>query len=327
MSDAGRPVAAAPVADSIGNWVDRSAPSWAQPFLRLARIDRPIGWWLLLLPCWWSTAIAALANRAAWPDSNWPDPKLIVLFLIGAIVMRGAGTTWNDILDRKIDAQVERTKSRPIPSGQVSAKTAFAFAILLSLAGLIVLLQFNRFAIVTGVASLIIVAVYPLAKRVTSMPQFVLGLAFSWGALMGWAAVFGSLDWRPLTLYAGTICWVIGYDTIYAHQDRRDDAIIGVKSSARLFGDQTGLAITILYSGTILLAGIATLFSGGGIFSLIGLAAFATHLAWQVITLDANNPAYCLKLFRANRDAGLLFFAGLVVDVITGAPGALIAAR
>jgi 4-hydroxybenzoate polyprenyltransferase len=319
MSEAGRSIAAAPVADSTGNWVDRSAPNWAQPYLRLARIDRPIGWWLLLLPCWWSTAMAALAERAPWPD-----PKLIALFLIGAIIMRGAGTTWNDILDRKIDAQVERTRSRPIPSGQISAKTAFAFAIALSLIGLLVLLQFNRFAIATGAASLLIVAVYPLAKRVISMPQFVLGLAFSWGALMGWAAVFGSLDWRPLILYAGTICWVIGYDTIYAHQDRRDDAIIGVKSSARLFGENTKLALTILYAGTIALSGIATLYSGGGIFSLIGLAAFAAHLGWQVVTLDANETAYCLKLFRSNRNAGLLFFAGLALDVIAGAPGAVV---
>jgi 4-hydroxybenzoate polyprenyltransferase len=319
MTEEGR-AAALPVADSTGNWVDRGAPSWLQPYLRLARIDRPIGWWLLLLPCWWATAIAALAQRAAWPD-----PKLIVLFLIGAIVMRGAGSTWNDILDRKIDAQVERTKNRPIPSGQVSAKAAFVFAIALSFIGLAVLLQMNRFAVLTGAASLLIVAVYPLAKRVTSMPQFVLGLAFSWGALMGWAAVFGSLDWRPLVLYAGTICWVIGYDTIYAHQDRRDDAIIGVKSSARLFGERTKLALVILYTGTITLIALATLYSGGGIFSAIGLAAFAMHLAWQVITLDADNPAYCLKLFRANRDAGLLLFAGLALDVIAGAPGALVA--
>ena len=308
--------AAAPVADSTGNWVDRSAPAWAQPYLRLARIDRPIGWWLLLLPCWWSTAMAALAQRAPWPDF-----KLFVLFLIGAIVMRGAGTTWNDILDRKIDAQVERTKSRPIPSGQVSAKAAFAFAILLSFVGLAVLLLMNRFAILVGISSLLIVAIYPLAKRVISMPQFVLGLAFSWGALMGWAAVFGSLDWRPLVLYAGTILWVIGYDTIYAHQDRRDDAIIGVKSSARLFGEQTRSAIAILYAGTVILAGIAIAFSGGGVLSFAGLAAFAMHLAWQVRTLDADNPAYCLKLFRANRDAGLLLFAGLTADVIAKANG------
>jgi 4-hydroxybenzoate polyprenyltransferase len=316
-SDGLRPVE--PVADSTGNWVDFAAPNWSQPFLRLARIDRPIGWWLLLLPCWWSTALAALAQRAPWPDF-----KLIVLFLIGAIVMRGAGSTWNDILDRKIDAQVERTKSRPIPSGQISAKMAFVFAIVLSFIGLLVLLQMNNFAILTGAASLLIVAVYPLAKRVISMPQFVLGLAFSWGALMGWAAVFGSLDWRPLVLYAGTICWVIGYDTIYAHQDRRDDAIIGVKSSARLFGENTRAAISFLYIGTIVLVGVAALFSGGGIISLIGIAAFAAHLVWQVLTLDANNPAYCLKLFRANRDAGLLLFAGLALDVAAGAPGALV---
>jgi 4-hydroxybenzoate polyprenyltransferase len=315
-----RPIA--PVADSTGNWVDFAAPSWSQPYLRLARIDRPIGWWLLLLPCWWSTAVAALAQRAPWPDL-----KLIVLFLIGAIVMRGAGSTWNDILDRKIDAQVERTKSRPIPSGQVSAKAAFVFAILLSFIGLAVLLQMNRFAILTGAASLLIVAIYPLAKRVISMPQFVLGLAFSWGALMGWAAVFGALDWRPLVLYAGTISWVIGYDTIYAHQDRRDDAIIGVKSSARLFGENTKPALTILYTATIVLISTAVIFSGGGIISLAGIALFAAHLAWQIVTLDANNPAYCLKLFRANRDAGLLLFAGLALDVIAGAPGALIIPR
>ena len=314
MTNGGRRPAA-PVADSTGNWVDSGAPSWLQPYLRLARIDRPIGWWLLLLPCWWSAAAAALAQRAPWPD-----PKLIVLFLIGAITMRGAGSTWNDILDRKIDAQVERTKNRPIPSGQVSAKAAFAFAILLSLIGLAVLLQMNNFAVATGAASLLIVAAYPLAKRVISMPQFVLGLAFSWGALMGWAAVFGSLDWRPVVLYAGTICWVIGYDTIYAHQDRRDDAIIGVKSSARLFGERTKTALAILYAATVALIGIAVAYAGGGIFSLLGLAAFAAHLAWQVTTLNADDPAYCLKLFRANRDAGLLLFAGLAIDVIAGAP-------
>lgn len=321
MTSSGR-TPAAPVADSTGNWVDSGAPSWLQPFLRLARIDRPIGWWLLLLPCWWSTAMAALAERAPWPSV-----KLLVLFLIGAIVMRGAGSTWNDILDRKIDAQVERTKNRPIPSGQVSAKAAFVFAIFLSFVGLAVLLQMNWFAIATGAASLLIVAIYPLAKRFISMPQFVLGLAFSWGALMGWAAVFGSLDWRPVLLYAGTICWVIGYDTIYAHQDRRDDAIIGVKSSARLFGDNTKSALVVLYSATVAMIATATAFSGGGLISLLGLVAFASHLTWQIVTLDANNPAYCLKLFRANRDAGLLLFAGLALDAIAGAPGALMLAR
>lgn len=321
MTSSGR-TPAAPVADSTGNWVDSGAPSWLQPFLRLARIDRPIGWWLLLLPCWWSTAMAALAERAPWPSV-----KLLVLFLIGAIVMRGAGSTWNDILDRKIDAQVERTKNRPIPSGQVSAKAAFVFAIFLSFVGLAVLLQMNWFAIATGAASLLIVAIYPLAKRFISMPQFVLGLAFSWGALMGWAAVFGSLDWRPVLLYAGTICWVIGYDTIYAHQDRRDDAIIGVKSSARLFGDNTKPALVVLYSATVAMIATATAFSGGGLISLLGLVAFASHLTWQIVTLDANNPAYCLTLFRANRDAGLLLFAGLALDAIAGAPGALTLAR
>jgi 4-hydroxybenzoate polyprenyltransferase len=310
--------AAVPVADSTGNWVDRLAPQWSQPYLRLARLDRPIGWWLLLLPCWWSTAMAAIAARAPYPD-----PLLILLFLIGAIAMRGAGSTWNDILDRHIDAQVERTKNRPIPSGQVSAKVAFGFAIALSLIGLLVLLQLNRFAIATGAASLLIVAVYPLAKRVTSMPQFVLGLAFSWGALMGWAAMFGALDWRPLVLYAGTICWVIGYDTIYAHQDRRDDAVIGVKSSARLFGNATRQALAALYCASVLLIGAAVIHSGGGIVAFLGLGAFAAHLLWQIATLDVDDGAYCLKLFRANRDAGLLLFAGLTFDALAGSPAAL----
>lgn len=307
-----------PVADSTGNWVDSAAPLWLQPFLRLARIDRPIGWWLLLLPCWWSTALAALAQRATAPDI-----KLILLFLIGAVAMRGAGSTWNDILDRKIDAQVERTRNRPLPSGQVTTKAAFVFAVILSLIGLAVLLQMNRFTIATGIASLAIVAIYPLAKRVFSMPQLVLGFAFSWGALMGWAAVFGALDWRPIVLYAGTICWVIGYDTIYAHQDRKDDAVIGVKSSARLFGEQTRLAVATLYTTTVLLIAAAVAFSGGGIISLLGLLAFGAHLSWQIVTLDVNNPTRCLKLFRANRDAGLILFAAISLDVIAGAPEAL----
>lgn len=310
---------AAPVADSTGNWVDRSAPSWARPYLRLARADRPIGSWLLLLPCWWSTALAALASGARWPDF-----KLLVLFAIGAIVMRGAGCTWNDILDRKLDASVERTRSRPIPSGQVSVKGAFAFLVALALIGLLVLLQMNRFAIATGIASLLIVALYPLAKRVTWFPQAVLGLAFSWGALMGWAAVLGRLDWPALVLYAGSILWVIAYDTIYAHQDREDDALIGVRSTALLFESNTPRALAIIYTGAVLLIALAGLMAGGGIFFGFGVVAFGLHLAWQVRTIDIDDPTLCLRLFKSNRDAGLLLFAGIVIDAFAGSPGALL---
>ncbi len=317
MKSAGRP-AGGSVADSTHNWVDRIAPPWTRPYLRLARADRPIGAWLLLLPCWWSAALAAVARREP------PDLILLALFAIGAVAMRGAGCTWNDILDRELDRQVERTRSRPIPSGQVSVIGAFVFLVALSLVGLAVLLQMNRFAVVTGIASLGVVALYPLAKRVTDWPQAVLGLAFSWGALMGWAAVFGRLDLPAYLLYAGSILWVIGYDTIYAHQDREDDAIIGVRSTARLFGEQTKPVLVLFFAGAVALIAVAALVAGGGIFALAGTIAFAAHLAWQVRRIDINDPVLCLKLFRSNREAGLLLFAGLVLDALAGAPGALV---
>jgi 4-hydroxybenzoate polyprenyltransferase len=310
MSEAGR-AGLRPVADSTGNWVDRWAPSRAQPYLRLARADRPIGSWLLLLPCWWSTALATIAAREPWAD--W---KLLLLFAIGAVAMRGAGCTWNDILDRKLDASVERTRSRPIPSGQVSAKSAFVFLLALSLAGLCVLLQLNRFAILTGIASLAIVALYPLAKRVTNFPQAVLGLAFSWGALMGWAAVFGRLDPPAFLLYAGSICWVVAYDTIYAHQDREDDALIGVGSTALFFGERTKPVIAVFYAATVILIGLAGYSAGAGIVFAAGILLFALHLAWQVKSIDIDDPALCLRIFRSNRDAGLILFAAFVCDAL-----------
>ncbi len=313
MNGRGGP-AHAPVADSTGNWVDRNAPRWAQPYLRLMRADRPIGSWLLLMPCWWSVALAAIAAQASTPDL-----RLLVLFGIGAVVMRGAGCTWNDIVDRDLDAQVARTRSRPIPSGQVTVPQAFVFAVALSLAGLAILLQFNWFAIATGVASLVIVALYPFAKRVTFWPQFVLGLAFSWGALMGWAAVFGKLDLPAFILYAGSILWVIGYDTIYAHQDREDDAVVGIRSTARLFGLETSTALIILYGGAVALIAAAIFLAQGGVLAVLGLAAFAAHLIWQIRTLDVHDAARCLMQFRSNRDAGLLLFAGLVLDSIVRA--------
>jgi 4-hydroxybenzoate polyprenyltransferase len=308
---------AAAIADSTGNWVDRHAPVWARPYLQLARLDRPIGSWLLLLPCWWSTGLAALASGA-----RWPDVKLLVLFAIGAVAMRGAGCTWNDILDRDLDGRVERTRSRPIPSGKVSVAGAFVFLIALALIGLLVLIQMNSFAIAAGIASLVVVSVYPFAKRVTWFPQAVLGLAFSWGALMGWAAVFGRIDWPALVLYAGSILWVIGYDTIYAHQDRDDDAIISVRSTARLFGEKTRTALALLYAGAVILICVAGVVSGGGIIFGLGAAGFALHLAWQVRAIDIGNPEHCLRLFRSNREAGLILFAGIVLDGLAGSPGA-----
>jgi 4-hydroxybenzoate polyprenyltransferase len=297
------------VADSTGNWVDRRAPAALRPYLRLARLDRPIGWWLLLLPCWWSTGLATVAEPGAWPN-----PWHLALFLIGAVVMRGAGCTWNDLVDRDIDGLVERTRSRPIPSGQVTARSAAIFLVAQALVGLLVLLQFNRFAIATGIASLLVVAIYPLMKRITWWPQSVLGLAFSWGALMGWAAAFGRLDPPALLLYLGSIAWVIGYDTIYAHQDREDDALIGVKSTARLFGENTRPMLATCYALAVILIALAGVAAGGGPLFLAGLIAFGAHLTWQVRRLDVADPALCLRLFKSNRDAGLLLFAGLVME-------------
>ena len=263
---------AARVADATGNWVDTRAPMWSRPYLRLARLDRPIGSWLLLLPCWWSAALAAgVAHQAT------RLPLDAALFFIGAFAMRGAGCTWNDITDRDLDARVERTRSRPIPAGQVSVPQAAAFLVVQALIGLAVLLQFNRFAVATGIASLAIVAVYPFMKRITWWPQIVLGLAFSWGALMGFAATFGGINAAAFLLYAGSIAWVIGYDTIYAHQDTEDDALIGIKSTALLF---------------------------------------AAHLVWQIIRLDISDSVRCLRIFKSNRDAGLILFAGLLVDAV-----------
>ena len=296
------------VADATGNWVDLRAPAAFRPYLRLARLDRPIGSWLLLMPCWWSVGLTGLAMNHS--PSGWH----IVLFLIGAFAMRGAGCTWNDLVDRDLDGKVERTRSRPIPSGQVTARQAAVFMVAQALVGLAVLLQFNRFTVLTGLASLLVVAIYPFMKRITYWPQIFLGLAFSWGALMGWPAAFGELDWAPIVLYAGSICWVIAYDTIYAHQDREDDMMIGIKSTALLFGADTRRALAIFYSAAVLLIGVACLMAGAGWITLVGLALFAAHLAWQVWRIDIDDPALCLMLFRSNREAGLILFAALLID-------------
>jgi 4-hydroxybenzoate polyprenyltransferase len=306
MSDA-----TARVADATGNWVDTRAPAWSRPYLRLSRFDRPIGSWLLLMPCWWSAALAAGIARDAGQL-----PFVIVLFFIGAFVMRGAGCTWNDITDRDLDARVERTRSRPIPVGQVSVPQALAFLVLQALIGLAVLLQFDRFAVMTGIASLVIVAIYPFMKRITWWPQVVLGLAFSWGALMGFAVILGRIDLTAVVLYAGSIAWVIGYDTIYAHQDAEDDALIGIKSTALLFGAATHRALVVFYTLAVVLIGAALVLAGARWPAWIGLVAFAAHLVWQIRRLDIGDPALCLRIFKSNRDAGLLLFAGLLVDAV-----------
>jgi 4-hydroxybenzoate polyprenyltransferase len=296
------------VADSTGNWVDGFAPAWTRPYLRLARLDRPIGSWLLLMPCWWSVGLAAI--HAHSQVNLWH----LVLFFVGAFAMRGAGCTWNDIVDRDLDTRVERTRSRPIPAGQVTVAAAAGFLLLQALVGLAVLLQFNWFTVYVGFLSLAVVAVYPFMKRITYWPQIVLGLAFSWGALMGWPATFGRLDLPAFLLYAGAISWVIGYDTIYAHQDREDDALIGIKSTALLFGERTKTMLALFYALAVAPIALAGWRAGGGVVFALGLGAFAAHLAWQIMRLDINDPVLCLVVFKSNRDAGLILFAGLVLD-------------
>ena len=298
------------VADATGNWVDSFAPSYTRPYLRLARLDRPIGSWLLLMPCWWSVGLAGMHN------DRLPSLWHIVLFFIGAFAMRGAGCTWNDLVDRDLDGRVERTRSRPIPSGQVTVVQATMFMVAQALVGFLVLIQFNRFTVATGIASLLVVVIYPFMKRITYWPQIFLGLAFSWGALMGWPAAFGRLDWPAIVLYVGSILWVIGYDTIYAHQDRDDDLLIGIKSTALLFGERTPTMLATFYAGAIVLIAAAGFMAGGGIIFTIGIIGFAAHLAWQVSRLDIDDPAHCLAQFKSNRDAGLILFAAMLVDAV-----------
>jgi len=298
------------VADATGNWVDGFAPPFLRPYLRLARLDRPIGSWLLLIPCWWSVGLTGMRT------DHFPSLWHIVLFLIGAFAMRGAGCTWNDLVDRDLDGLVERTRSRPIPSGQVTVAEATAFMMLQALIGFLVLIQFNRYTVITGICSLLVVAIYPFMKRITYWPQIVLGLAFSYGALMGWPAAFGRLDWPALVLYAGSICWVIGYDTIYAHQDREDDLLIGIKSTALLFGEETRPMLAKFYAAAVVLIGFAGLMVGGRFIFVLGLIGFAAHLAWQVTQLDINDSARCLKLFKSNRDAGLILFGAMLLEVL-----------
>lgn len=292
-----------------GNWVDTYAPAALRPYAHLARLDRPIGWWLLLWPCWWSLALATGAAGEVVPNL-WHA----ALFLVGAVVMRGAGCTYNDILDRDIDAKVGRTLMRPIPSGRVTVEGALGFMVLQALIGFLVLIQFDLFSIGLGIASLGVVAVYPLMKRVTGYPQVVLGLAFSWGALMGWSVTFHSLALPAVLLYLACVAWTVGYDTIYAHQDREDDAMLGLGSTARTFGKETPAFLMVCYGATVLLMLAALVAAGAGIFAFIGVFGLGAHLAWQVARFDMNDGALCLSLFKSNREAGWLLFVGLIAD-------------
>lgn len=305
---------AARVADATPrNWVDAWAPAVVRPYLRLARFDRPIGSWLLLFPCWWSLGLAEMAS-----GQHWPNPWYGVLFFVGAFAMRGAGCTWNDIVDRDYDAGVARTRSRPIPSGQVSVRQAYAFMAGLLLAGLAVLVQLNAYTIGLAIASLGLVAVYPFMKRFTYWPQLVLGLTFKWGALVGWAASRGSLEWPAVVLYAGCVLWTLGYDTIYAHQDKDDDIALGLKSSAIRLGEATRPWLAGFYAGAVALWTLAGWLAGGGPALMVGLTLAAAHLAWQVATVDIHDPASCLSRFRANRDVGFIVCAGLIADMALG---------
>ncbi len=309
------------VADAIRHsWV-YFLPKGMWPYAQLARWERPIGWQLLMWPCMWSVVLAAVHRQAQSP-SFW---ELVLLFLFpmfaGAFLMRGAGCTFNDITDQDIDGKVARTRSRPLPSGRVSRMQAWLFLAAQSFAGLAVLLFLSRngsFVFALGTASLILIVIYPFMKRITWWPQLFLGLAFSWGALLGWASVTGSLSLPPVMMYAGSILWVIGYDTIYAHQDREDDALVGVKSTARLFGNKSKPAITMLYLGSMALLTASFLlalptFSIDYWPALLALCVGAVHMMWQVNRLDINNAYLCLRLFKSNHYFGMILFTGLLV--------------
>ncbi|MGV8832401.1 MAG: 4-hydroxybenzoate octaprenyltransferase [Devosia sp.] len=298
------------VADAqSGNWVDRYAPEWLKPYARLARWDRPIGFWLLFWPCAWGLGLAAIAE----PQRGF-DLGAALLMLIGAVLMRGAGCTFNDIVDRDIDDKVARTRSRPIPSGQVTARDALAFLIAQALLASVVLFQFNRFTVWAGVASLVLVTIYPFMKRITWWPQAFLGLAFSYGALLGWSSQTGAFAMPALLAYLGTILWVIGYDTIYALQDVEDDALIGVKSTARLFGDKAKPIVTGFYAGAyVLWLAAATLAGAGIVFAVFSLVP-AGLMAWQVQTLDADKPGNPYVRFNSNRYVGMALALALLAD-------------
>ena len=303
---------AAPADSDPNNWVDRFAPAWIIPWLRMMRADRPIGVWLLALPCLYGMGLALQTT----PLSLLTILALGLLFFIGAFVMRSAGCVYNDILDRDIDAKVARTALRPIPSGQISVSGAIILLGLLMLAGLIILLQLNQTTIMLGVASLVLVAAYPLMKRITWWPQVWLGLTFNWGVLVGYAAVTGTLSPASILLYGACLFWTVGYDTIYAHQDREDDALIGVRSTARRLGDHSRRWVAIYYGSTLTLFAAALWLSGFPLSSIFGLGFAAIHFTWQIIKMDINSAHKMLNLFKSNRNAGLLLLAPFLMTAI-----------
>ncbi len=311
-----KPEGSGKVSDALANsWVDLWAPALSRPYLRLSRADRPIGTWLLLLPCYWSVLLAASWQSSFGAGELW----IMIACTIGAWLMRGAGCTWNDITDRKIDALVERTRSRPIPSGQISVRNAAIWLVVQLFLSFLILLTFQKLAIILGISSLLMVAGYPFAKRFTWWPQAFLGLTFNWGVLVAWAAVTGDLHWPVFALYLAGIFWTMFYDTIYAHQDTEDDALIGVKSTARLFGNNTHkwLKWFMVISVVLMALAVVTVHSNDRNFLALVVAlggpwAFGWHLAWQNRTLNIDKPEICLSLMRSNRNAGLfpaLFFA------------------
>ncbi len=303
------PIAPAAPHDAIkGHWVERM-PTEIQPFLRLMRLDRPAGVWLLLLPCFWGAALASLAN-------SQPVPNVLhmLLFTLGAFAMRGAGCCWNDYLDRDIDANVARTSNRPLAAGLVSTRETLLFMLALMLFGFVVLLQFNGFTIILGILSIGLVAVYPSIKRVSDFPQIVLGLAFSWGALLGWSAYYGSLSLAPIMLYASAIAWAIGYDTIYALQDVEDDALLGVGSTARRFRGSAKLFVAACYSFCVVMAIAALSLANAGLLAFAGLFLFGATLSYQLVKLDVNDGASALATFRMTPLAGLVLLVGLIAD-------------
>ncbi len=300
------------VADAVrGHWADHYLPQALRPYARLARLERPIGWWLLLLPCWWGLLLALIAQGLGKPHLWYA-----FLFVIGAIVMRGAGCTLNDIIDRDYDSRVARTRSRPIPSGQVNVTQAVAFLIAQCLVGLLVLLQFNWFTILLGVSSLSFAVIYPFMKRFTYWPQLFLGLAFNWGALMGWSAVQGDLTEAPVLLYLGGIAWTLAYDTIYAHQDKEDDVLIGVKSTALKFGDASPPWLAFFFITSLTLLDAALWSAGTSAIAHIGIAGAALHAGWQLWRFRADDPQGCLEIFRSNRIFGLIIAAFLLLDLL-----------
>ncbi len=286
----------------------RHWPAAIRPYAQLARVDRPIGWQLLLAPCWWGTALVANAVHTG------PNLLHLALFTVGAIVMRGAGSTGNDIVDRDLDRSVERTRGRPLASRRISTRQALVFLVAQALVGLAVLLCFNGLTIGLGIAALLPVAIYPFMKRITNWPQLVLGLAFAWGALVGWSATAGTLAWPAFALYAGAILWTMGYDTIYALQDVADDHVVGIGSTAIQFGRHVKGGVAVLYILSLGAVGAALEGVGAGPLAWAGFAGFAAHLAWQVSRIRHDDTHRALTLFRSNRDAGLMLFAGLALQ-------------